>query len=175
MFFACNLTYIQIIKWSATRLDTTSTSIDLSSNPTFNMSGLLIRANTLTYGLYEFKFTVNLTITTSGQLLTNSLSTYIKVIPTGIAVFGLKNGVTGMLYGSLQSFSLDPASYSLDLYNFTSPYSLQFRFYCYTINTNMVNSSQVSNPIDLYTYKNNSGLTIYANQTCFSSTSLLII
>ena len=169
-YFSCNSSYVMTYQWTLTFINSSSSiKIDLSSNPTWQSTSLVIQAYTLAYGLYAFNFQTNVTITSGNVFLTNNITTYVQIVPTGLAVFGLQNGVSGILIGTQQSFSLNPALYSLDLDNLIQPSSLQFKFYCFPIITGsgiVVNTTQ---NIDLMTYKNNSQLQMNWNTTCFSS------
>ena len=172
--FSCNSSYSMTSRWKLNRIDSSSTQIDLSSNPSWQSSELAIQANSLSYGVYVFNFETNVTLSSNNTLLTNNLSTYVQIIPTGLAIYGLPNGVSGLLVGSLQSFSLKPALYSVDMDNLISPNSLIFKFYCSTIEANSVLSSNNNNVnMDLLTYKNNSLLQMTWNATCFSSNGML--
>ncbi len=176
-YFSCNSSYTMTYKWSANLIvsSTIVSKIDLSSNPTWQSTSLVIQANTLAYGLYAFNFQTNVTITKtiSDVFLTNNIATYVQITPTGLAVYGLENGVSGLLIGSQQSFSLKPALYSLDLDSLIKPSSLQYKFYCFTISqgSNTVVNATLS--VDLLSYKNNSLLQMNSNSTCFSSNSNL--
>jgi hypothetical protein len=179
-YFSCNSSYTIAYKWSLKLIQNLSSqiSIDLSSNPSWQSTSLVIQAYTLSYGLYAFNFQTNVTITKANNVvvaLTNNLTTYVQIIPTGFAVYGLQNGVSGLLIGTQQSFSLNPALYSLDLDSLVQPSSLQYKFYCFTINKNSITSVNTSQSIDLFTYKNNSLLQMNSNSTCFQSNSKLYI
>jgi len=175
-YFSCNSSYTIAYKWSLKLIQNSSShiSIDLSSNPTWQSTSLVIQAYTLSYGLYEFNFQTNATITKANNVvvaLTNNLATYVQIVPTGFAVFGLQNGVSGLLVGTQQSFSLKPALYSLDLDSLVQPSSLQYKFYCFTINQNSITTVNTSLSVDLFTYKNNSLLQMNSNATCFQTNS----
>lgn len=91
--------------------NTPDKSIDLaSSNPTRTIPEIVFDANTLTYGVYMFTFasTYNYINIRTGALEVRSslLTTYIEVIPSGIAVFGWANGISYMLFGALQSITI---------------------------------------------------------------------
>jgi hypothetical protein len=177
-YFSCNTSYTMTYKWSANLIvsSTIVTKIDLYANPTWQSTSLVIQANTLAYGLYAFKFQTNVTIpkTISNIFLTNNIATYVQITPTGLAVYGLENGVLGLLIGSQQSFSLKPALYSLDLDLLIKPSSLQYKFYCFTISQGSNTIVNATQSVDLFSYKNNSLFQMNSNSTCFSSNSNLI-
>ena len=157
--FACNLTYTISYMW--TMLPAT---IDLSLNPTSFSPGLVIQANTLFYGFFEFTLQVQVTLTSTGQTLSNNQTQTIEIVPTGVAVFGLQNGISGITIGSQQALSLNPTLYSIDLDNLISPSSLVFTFFCSIL-------GGTSTSLDLWTYKSNGSLAMNSNQTCFESNS----
>ena len=171
-YFSCNFTYTINYKWSSNLIVNSTLMIktDLTSNPTWQSTSLVVQPNSLAYGLYAFNLQVNVTISKpTNTLLTKSITTHVQVNPTGLAVNGLQNGVSGLLVGTQQSFSLNPASFSLDIDYVIKQSSLLFKFYCFTINPNsnpLINTSQ---SIDLLTYKSNSLLQMNSNSTCFSS------
>ena len=167
--FSCNLSYSQTNTWTLSRIDLPQV-ISLTDNPTSTTPELVMPANSLEYGLYQFTFQVD--IQTSSNALSNSIYTFIQIIPTGLAVFALQNGISSLLIGSKQAFVLNPAAYSVDLDNLVSPSSLQYKIFCNTIN---LNSSTQSNQVstDLLTFKSNASLVMASNVTCFSSNSML--
>ena len=143
----------------------------LSSNPTSSSAQLVIPANTLSYGVYEFIFQVTATITSSNIVLASNIqSVYIEIIPTGLAVFAIANGVSGFVIGYQQTYTLSPGLFTIDFDYIVSPSSLNFTFYCSTVMLNGLNSfSTTSNSYDLMTYKMNTSLPMNSNQTCFPS------
>ena len=149
-------------------LDKTSLSvlseIDLSSNPTSTSTELLIKENTLEYGLYSFKLKV-IVYFNSNSNLTNEDETFIEIIPTGIAIFGLENGVNSIVIGSQQSLNLSPGVYTKDMDEVITPDTLKYQFYCKTVSSSNING--VNSLIDLKTYKNDPSLVLFSNQTCF--------
>ena len=64
-------------------------SVDLTSNPTFRSSELVMQSNTLEFGLYQFIFQIDV-VSSKLYNVTNSASTFIQIIPTGLAIFGLQ-------------------------------------------------------------------------------------
>ncbi len=167
--FSCNSTFTQTNDWKLSRIDVSKT-IDITANPTSITPELVVQANSLEYGLYKFTFQVN--VQTVDNFLTNSISTFIQIIPTGLAVFAVQNGISSLLIGSRQNLILKPDVFSVDLDYLISPNSLQYKIFCSTINTTL--SSTVNNVknIDLLTYKSNSSLKMASNETCFASNSI---
>lgn len=171
-YFSCNtLSYSFKYTWSVSRTDIVKT-IGLTSNPTWQSSELVIQSNTLDYGSY--KFSLNLTAVAFGDkslqtTTTISISRLIQIVPTGIVVNAIRNGISSVLIGLQQNFTLNPALYSSDLDNVILASQLKFKFYC---SPRLLNSSNtLSQSIDLFTYKNGSHLMMSRNTTCFESNS----
>jgi hypothetical protein len=168
IYFGCNFTYTQINQWLLNRVDIVQT-IDLTSNPTSNSPELVMKANSLAYGTYEFIYQVNINVPSmnSGGSFTSSISTFVQIVPTGLAIFALKNGISTILIGYGQTQVLDPTKYSFDFDNVASISTLSYKYYCVTILTTLSDIS--SSSIDLATYKSNPLLSMSSNQTCFAS------
>lgn len=111
-------------------------TVDLSKNPTSKLSELVIKGNKVDYGLYKFELFVNVTFNVSVTLTSNVVYSYVEVIPSGIAVYSVKNGVSNILIGSNQEFLLQPALYSYDMDDVITADKLGFVLYCQTIGQN---------------------------------------
>ena len=167
-YFNCNASQTLEYSWTLIQIiSNNNASIFLQNNPTAYSSGLVIPKNTLDYGLYQITFSIRIALTSDGYIFMNNISTYASIIPTGVVVNALQNGIQSLLIGSNQALTFNPAFYSIDLDNLVSPQSLSFIFYCKTINMNQ--TSQLSQDIDLYQYKMNSTLLMESNYTCFDS------
>ena len=112
--FACNSTYTLRKAWSLIKLDEIANyNIPLSSNPTSLTSMLVIEENILDYGLCMFSFDLALSITTTEAsnklyIRSSNVSTFIRVIPTGIGVYALENGISNVRIGYMQMLVLNP-------------------------------------------------------------------
>ena len=156
-YFVCNLTFNQSYKWTGNRLSLSGYSlIDLNANPSSFSSELVIQKNQFDYGIYEFTFEVEI------NGFRCNISTFIEIIPSGLAVYALENGIQSVTIGYEQSLTLDAPSFSFDFDNLVSSSNLTFKYYC---SPNEFNTDQ----IDLASYKQNSSLIMAPNQTCFSS------
>jgi len=58
--------------------------IPIQNNPTINYAELVLQPKTLSYGLYQFIFTVTLTLKDSHQQISSQVFTYIKIEPSGL-------------------------------------------------------------------------------------------
>jgi hypothetical protein len=145
-------------------------AIDLSTNPTSTSSELVVKENTLDYGLYKFNLQVVVTYNLVNQITSNLIETFVQIIPTGLAVFAIQNGVSSVLIGSNQVFSLQPSIYTIDMDNIITADKLSFTYYCKTVNLSDPNSV-VNSQTDLMSYKSNPNLVMSRNQTCFGLNS----
>ena len=174
--FYCNTNFTYQNIWTLTQVDPRTLAalsiIDLSANPTSILSELVIKENSLAYGLYKFQFQVMVTFNGNSQISSNLAETYIQIIPTGLAVFAIENGVSSVLIGTKQSFALQPSVFSLDFDNIIQPSKLNFAFYCKTVNLSDPNSINTpASTIDLLSYKNNQALIMDRNLNCFGNNS----
>ena len=165
--------YTYTKRWILNKIDSAThavlNTIDISNNPSTNLSELFIEENTLAYGLYEVKYEVNVRMAPFTHTnFTSYAYSYVNVIPTGLVINGIENGITSLSIGSSQEFYLTPTSYSYDLDGLADFFSLVYKYYCRTIdlNSSLINNSAI---IDLYTFKINSSLSIDSNRNCFSS------
>ena len=158
------MSYTQNNKWTVTRLDTGGLLIDLTSNPTLSTSGIVIQSNTLYYGIYEFKFKVDILVLSTRKNFSVESTTYIQIIPSGLAVYALANGIQIITIGNEQSLILNPLAFSFDFDNLAFMDNLTYKFYCSPVYLNTW-----SNTIDLAEYTKNSSLIMNSSQTCFSS------
>ena len=178
--FYCNTSFTFQNIWSLTQLDakslTSLTTVDLTSIPSSQLSELVILENTLAYGLYKFEFRVIVTVNGDSQLSSNLAETYVQIIPTGLAVISIENGVSSVLIGTKQSFDLKPSVFSRDFDNIIQPNQLNFSFYCKTVNLSDPNSIiNLTSKIDLLSYKNNQTLVMDRNVNCFGNSSKITL
>ena len=178
--FYCKTNFTYENKWKLTKIDLNTfadlSTIDLSSNPSSQLSELVLNENTLAYGLYRFQFQVVVKFNGNKQISSNLAETFIEIIPTGLAVFAIENGVSSVLIGTKQSFDLQPSVFSSDFDNIIQPSELNFTFYCQTVNLSDQNSiSTQASKIDLLSFKNNQTLVMKRNANCFGNSSIIII
>lgn len=133
--FICGLSFTSQTSWQVSEvnsLNSTIRTLDLSTNPTASTSEIVFSKGVLSYGLYRFTMTVSVTYTWRATLTTvaSQVETYIRINPTGLAVFGLPNGVGEMTYGSAQKIDVNPGLYSIDFDSVVNPASLTYNVYC---------------------------------------------
>ena len=173
--FYCNTNFTYQNIWTLTLVSPKNLAplsvINLSTNPTSQSSELVIKENSLAYGLYMFQFQVLVSFNGMSQISSNVAVTYMKIIPTGLAVFGIANGVSYVLIGTNQLFSLQPSVYSMDLDNIVVSSQLNFAYFCKTVNLSDPNSVNTpASQIDLLSYNTNQAVLNW-NQDCFVNSS----
>ena len=174
-FYCSNVTFTSTNTWTLNQVDAALKvlkAVDLSTNPTSGSTELVIKENTLDYGLYQF--TLQVDVSFNGQVVSSQAQTYVEIIPTGLAVFALENGVSRVLVGSKQAFNLNPSLYTFDMDGLITPDKLSFVYYCKMVN--LTDQSRVVNmQYDLKTFQTNANLAILRDQNCFGATSKKII
>lgn len=170
----CNLTLSNEKGWSLFLIDQTNgrhiSRVDLSNNPTEKNAEIVIGPNSLNYGLYKFVFTVRMTGSNlMGRIFESSIDSYIKVVPTGIVVWGLKGGVAERRIGIEQELEFTPSAFSFDQDSLVSISSLKFKFYCTVVDSGILQpypSKNSRTKLDLFSLKNGS-YPMSSNTTCF--------
>ena len=124
-----NLPYIK--KWSLYRKkdDGTYDPVDLTDNPTSDRNQLVIQPNSLEYGYYKIIYEIVVTLA-DGSTRNPKEKTFIKLIETGIAVYGLEFGTNNLKIGYAQDITFQPNKFSFDFDYLADIPSLQFKFYC---------------------------------------------
>jgi hypothetical protein len=165
--FTCNQAYSIEYEWNLNYLDLNK-SIDLTSNPTFQSSELVIQALSLNYGMYFILVQANFSLIKTKFSLNDW--TYFEITPTGLIVNSLQTSPSHILIGSQQMITLDPALFTIDLDYLVSPSSLSFKFFCDKINISSAIFDQ-NTSFDLFSFKNKPQPNIFA--TCFNSNGKL--
>lgn len=145
IWYDCPINFNAKLYWKIFKINynnyNESTLINLGDNPTLTSETLVIRRNTLSYGLYRIVRYVEMEVEKGilkfiNTALSAEQDTYIKIVPSGIAVFGLENGLDFIKIGFFQKLSLEPLKYSYDMDFLVKTSSLNFNFYCFDIDEN---------------------------------------
>jgi len=167
---SCGIDFIKTTRWTVSQVDPLNNiikALDLSKNPSALTGELMFAENALEYGLYEFQFSINLT--SISETFQNSIKTYVRIIPSGVAVLALEKGISEIKIGTNQPFFLRPTVHSYDIDNLVLSNQLDYTYFCRVIRSNLINQN-VQNQTDLETYKNNQ-LSMNRNETCFGLNS----
>jgi len=166
-----NSSYTKIYSWTLNRIISNGPLlIDLSANPTHDLPEIVVKSNTLDYGLYEF--TVQVEIQLVSNIFKNKLKTYVEIVPTGLVVYGIENGIQSISIGFGQTLTFNPIIYSFDFDNLASIKNLTFKFYCSPSNNNNFITSSLSSIVnkDLASLNKNS---LFEINSCFTSNGRL--
>ena len=160
-------------KWLIYRVDPISgaigSQVTLVNNPTIDYAEIVIQPNSLTYGLYKFIYQVSMYGGNTG-IFVSQIDTFVKIVPTGIAVMSLANGVSEISRGLQQEIVLDPTTFSYDMDYLVSPKLLTFKFYCQILDAGFSRGfplQGVNKKIDLMMFKNNLTLAMNNATSCF--------
>lgn len=174
--FESELNFTVFRLWRIFELDTND-ELFIEENPTIYSQNLVIRSNTLNFKRYKIIFFLTMKLDT-GYLqsiqneFTTALKLYINVIPSGIQVFGLQNGIDYIIIGKSQSVTLNPSKFSFDMDDLVPSTSLKFKIYCRLVGLAMIDAEfNTTEMNDLKSQKYSGKLDI---NSCFNSTGLMI-
>jgi hypothetical protein len=141
-----------------------------------------IPSNFLDYGIYRFTYQVSMD--DDANAFTNSVDTFIRIVPLGMAIFPFSGGIKAITIGMGQPIDLDPGKYSYDYDALLMGTQLTYKFFCrmiidgepkefpgdfYQHNIDLQEIKDKNFSIQLNSCFNNSG-----NNSGFLSTSILL-
>jgi hypothetical protein len=128
----CDVTLKNMKKWLIYEINQNTASlkklIDLDNIISAFSSEIFIPSNFLSYGAYRFIYQV--LMDGDANSFFETVDTFIRIIPTGIAIFSFSGGIKEITIGMGQSIDLDPGRYSYDLDDLLSGTQLTYKFYC---------------------------------------------
>ena len=142
----------------------------MSTNPTSKQSGIVIQPLSLLYGLYQFVYNVVLTATTPNGTITAppvQLSSYVRIVPTGISVYVFPQRLRLINRGLNDSIPFEPRTYSFDLDNLTDTSRLTYTYTC----------EIVDNGLDMGNVQSlgrTNGTVVYGASFCFNTSGKFI-
>jgi hypothetical protein len=128
--------------------------IYLKSNPTLTYAELVLQPQTLSYGLYRIVFTATQILSNSTEKLSNSIDTFIEIIPSGLVLSSLKlskpmyGGTIEITRGSSQSIQFNPYLFTYDIDGVAVITSLKFEYSCQIVNQVTINATVRANTLD---------------------------
>jgi len=137
--------------------------IYLKTNPTLAYAELVLQPQTLSYGLYRIIFTATQILPNSTEKLSNSIYTFIRIVPSGLVISSLKlsqpmfGGTIEITRGSSQSIQFDPYLFTYDIDGVAVITGLKFVYSCQIVNQAM-NATVRSNTLDTCFNGTNNGL-----------------
>lgn len=164
----CGQNYTMKSYWSIENVTNIPETVLFKDNPTIQTSEVALSGGSLEYGLYKFTSTAEVIVTVNGRPdipshFIGTDYTYLRVIPSGITVFGLQNGIDYTLIGRNQGLELNAPLYSFDMDDIIQTSSLKFEYFC---SIKRLNGS-IMNKTDLLTLKKQGKID---SDSCFSST-----
>jgi hypothetical protein len=129
--------------------------IYLNTNPTLAYAELVLQPQTLSYGLYRIIFTATQILTNSTEKLSNSIYTFIRIVPSGLVISSLKlsrpmyGDTIEITRGSSQSIQFNPYLFTYDIDGVAVITSLKFEYSCQIVNQVIINATFRSNTLDL--------------------------
>jgi len=117
--------------------------IYLNTNPTLAYAELVLQPQTLSYGLYRIVFTATQILSNSTEKLSNSIDTFIEIVPSGLVVSSLRlskpmfGGTIEITRGSNQAIQFNPYLFTYDIDGVAVITSLKFEYSCQIVNQAM--------------------------------------
>ena len=152
------------------------TQIYLKTNPTMAYAELVLQPQTLSYGLYRIVFTATQIFDNSTEKLSNSIDTFIEIIPSGLVISSLRlskpmyGGTIEITRGSSQSIQFDPYLFTYDIDGVAVITNLKFEYSCQIVYQGTINATVRSNTLDTCFNETNNGLGIF----CFKCLLLVV-
>lgn len=181
--YDCTQNFTAKSYWRIFKIDELSlmeTLVNQVENPSLVLPQLKLKSQTLEYGLYKFVYTVVIQMDIGHLVGYSNVSKttfdhYVKIIPSGIAVFALENGNNYISIGKSQSFILNPFLYSYDIDFLVETNSLDFKFYCFVYDSGKSYPENhdyfdLRNTTDLHEFKLSKSSD---NTSCFNTASKL--
>jgi hypothetical protein len=138
--------------------------IYLNTNPTLTYAELVLQPQTLSYGLYRIVFTATQLLSNSTEKLSNSIHTFIEIIPSGLVISSLKlskpmyGGTIEITRGSSQSIQFNPYLFTYDIDGVAVITSFKFEYSCQIVNQATINATARVSTIDKCFNGTNNGL-----------------
>ena len=109
--YNCKIPYNVSMYWNLYLYNSTTlewNQMNITDNPTWQNSEILITGNTLDYGMYKFEFFCDMFFVFQGQYdaIQSVRVSYIQIIPTQIAVFAIEGGMNEINVGYMQPLEL---------------------------------------------------------------------
>ncbi len=138
---------------------------------------IYISSNFLDYGTYQFIFQVKIE-GVEGSFI-DSVDSFIRIVPSSMAIFPFSGGMKEISIGRGQSIDLDPGRYSYDFDGLLVGTQLTYKYYCRMIidsETKEFPSDYYMNLVDLQQIKDsNISIKTIQKNICFSSSGNKIL
>ena len=181
----CSISLANLKKWTVYKVNELTGKIQkqifIKNNPTINYADLILQPQTLSYGVYKCVYTV--TMAYNSPNFTNSVETYIKIIPSGLVLSSLKlsqpiyGGTIQITRGQNQTIQFDPFLFTYDIDNVAVITSLTFKYSCQLIQSNLPQGYPVIPGSNQTIYLNDFKLNASLSQlnACFNSSGNILV
>ena len=138
--------------------------IYLNTNPTLAYAVLVLQPQTLSYGLYRIVFTATQILHNSTEKLSNSINTFIEIIPSGLVISSLKlskpmyGGTVEITRGSNQMIQFNPYLFTYDIDGVAVITNLKFEYSCQIVKQSLNVTVVRVNSLDTCFNGTNNGL-----------------
>lgn len=175
IIFSCTIECSELVyKWSIKKLNDSNPNqilqhVIIPENPSYDFEEFSILENTLEYGLFRIIFEVSGTGHSFNKIKSfySRAHTYLKVVPTGLIVFAMRNGINSALIGYNQSIKFEPIKYSRDPDELSNMTKLEYKFYCRVVDKSLKNLYYINeSTVDLVAGKKEKK---FDESSCFSS------
>jgi hypothetical protein len=130
----CNFVLNNTKQWFVYEIDQSNGTklkiINLTDVPSATNAEISISSGFLRYGTYLFIYQVAMNDEIGSFV--ESIDTYIRIVPTGIAIQPFASGIKEITIGKGQSIDIDPGKYSFDLDGLISGTEVAYRYFCRT-------------------------------------------
>lgn len=182
---ACNISAQNKKEWILYKIDESTGSIQytvsLLNNPTTEYAELVVQPNSLSYGLYMFRFKVTMLNTNNG-VFEGQVESYVKVIPSGIVLSSLESaripsgGTYELTIGAQQEVRFNPFVFTYDVDAVARIDLLEFKYYCQVVEFGVevgYPMRSLNEMVDLGSFYNGM-FPMRDNVTCFDSSGIRI-
>jgi hypothetical protein len=148
------------------------TQIYLKTNPTLTYAELVLQPQTLSYGLYRIIFTATQIFSYSTEKLSNSIDTFIRIVPSGLVISSLRlskpmfGGTIEITRGSNQAIQFNPYLFTYDIDGVAVITNLKFEYSCQIVNQ-AKNVTVRANTLDMCFNGTSNGLESLIYFKCF--------
>ena len=115
---------------------------------------LVLQPQTLSYGLYRIVFTATQILSNSTDKLSNSIDTFIRIVPSGLVISSLRlskpmyGGTIEITRGSNQFIQFNPYLFTYDIDGVAVITSLKFEYLCQIVNQAIINATVSAKTLD---------------------------
>jgi hypothetical protein len=182
---ACNVSAQNKKEWIVYKIDESTGmaqySVSLPNNPTTEYAELVVQPNSLSYGLYMFRFRVSMLNANSG-VFEGQVESFVRVVPSGIVLSSLESaripsgGTYELAVGAQQEVRFNPFVFTYDVDAVGRIDLLEFEYYCQVVELGVevgYPMRSLNEMVDLGSFYDGM-FPMRGNLTCFDSAGIWI-